>query len=431
MKSNSRTLRLAAAISLFIPAWACAQLQGFETGGYFRVGPGNTKPSASRACYGLDGPGLKYRLGNECDYYGEFLFATKFKARNVDYSINVMPNLYNGGTDSSSARYASPSDFGSASVGMAQMYVEGKGFDIAPSVSFWAGKRFYGRQDVHIVDTHYIDMSGVGAGAYNIAAGPGKLGLAYFGRDGGNVANPEFIDHDNNPLTPAVRPPVRYGTRLHVDYSDLPVNTNGTLRILGTFAKADGNDGQPRRNGFGFSAVHKQSKMFGSDAINQLWLQYAQGSAGLNQNFGPGTATSDVKSWRLIDSIEWQAGNFGGQAQAMFQTDKDAARRKTDSATIGGRISYAITENFKLLGELGHSQKKPEGGETQKLTKFTFAPTLSTGPGFWNRPELRVYVTTAKWNKAANAAAGLRGVTGLGDNATSGTSYGAQVEVWW
>ena len=115
----------------------------------------------------------------------------------------------------------------------------------------------------------------------------------------------------------------------------------------------------------------------------------------------------------------------------MFQTDKDANSRKTDSATIGGRVSYALTENFKLLAEVGHSQKKPEGGETQKLTKFTFAPALTTGPGFWNRPELRLYVTTAKWNKAANAAAGLRGVTGLGDNATSGTSYGAQVEVWW
>lgn len=420
MKSNRRTLRLAAAISLCIPAWACAQLQGFESGGYFRAGPGNTKPNASRACYGLDGPGLKYRLGNECDFYGEFLFATKFKARNVDYSINIMPNLWNGGTDA-----------GSSKLGMAQMFVEGQGFDIAPSVKFWAGKRYHSRADVHIVDTHYIDLSGVGAGAYNIAAGPGKLSLSYFGRDGDNVANPEFIDHDNNPLTPAVRPPVRYGTRLNVDYSDLPVNTNGTLRLLGTFVKADGNDGQPRRNGFGFSAVHAQSKLFGSDFTNQLWLQYAQGSAGLNQNFGDSAASSKVKSWRLIDSIVWQAGNFGGQAQAMFQTDKDANGRKTDSATIGGRVSYALTENFKLLAEVGHSQKKPEGGETQKLTKFTFAPALTTGPGFWNRPELRLYVTTAKWNAAANAAAGVRGVTGLGDNATSGTSYGAQVEVWW
>jgi len=39
-------------------------------------------------------------------------------------------------------------------------------------------------------------------------------------------------------------------------------------------------------------------------------------------------------------------------------------------------------------------------------------------------------VTTAKWNSAANAAAGAGGVTGIGDGKTSGTSYGAQVEIW-
>jgi maltoporin len=89
-----------------------------------------------------------------------------------------------------------------------------------------------------------------------------------------------------------------------------------------------------------------------------------------------------------------------------------------------------MTKNLKFLAELGYSQSKPDGGTTQKLTKFTFGPALSTGPGFWNRPELRLYVTSAKWNDAANAAAGAGGLTGNGDGKTSGTSYGAQVEIW-
>ena len=78
----------------------------------------------------------------------------------------------------------------------------------------------------------------------------------------------------------------------------------------------------------------------------------------------------------------------------------------------------------------------------RSLTKLTIAPTLSTGPGLFNRPELRFYVTTAKWNTAANSQAnaayiaanptqttytgGLNGV----DNKTSGTSFGVQAEVW-
>jgi maltoporin len=82
-------------------------------------------------------------------------------------------------------------------------------------------------------------------------------------------------------------------------------------------------------------------------------------------------------------------------------------------------------------------QKKPDGSGTQKLTKFTFAPTLSAGPGFWNRPELRLYVTTAKWNAAANDATDINpvtlqpvGLTGLNNGKTKGTSFGAQAEIW-
>jgi maltoporin len=75
---------------------------------------------------------------------------------------------------------------------------------------------------------------------------------------------------------------------------------------------------------------------------------------------------------------------------------------------------------------VGYSQYKPEGGETAHLTKVTFAPTLSVGPGFFDRPEFRVYVTHANWNAAAGNVTGQPAF----DNKTSGTSYGAQVE-WW
>ena len=99
-----------------------------------------------------------------------------------------------------------------------------------------------------------------------------------------------------------------------------------------------------------------------------------------------------------------------------------------------------MTKNAKFLVEAGYSQVKPDGSPTQKLAKLTFGPALSTGPGFWNRPELRLYVTTAKWNQAANDAyrtfspTGVLlsdpGLTGFGDNKRTGTSYGAQVEIW-
>lgn len=396
---NHRLLALALAAMAVAPAASVAQT--LESSGYFRAGPGATKKDSARACYGLDGPGLKYRLGNECDYYGEFLFSSKFKKSDLEYSINLMPTLYNGGTDT-----------GSSKMTMAQMFVEGKGFDFSPTTTFWAGKRYYRRADVHIVDTHYIDMSGVGAGASDISLGTSsaKMALGYFRNDGGDSGTSKVP-----------------GTRLNFDFYDIAVNSNGKLRLLGTFTKGDFTGGE---SGAGLTAQHVQGGLPGG-LENTFWLQYAQGSAGLNGNFGNLAAPSGTKSVRVIDSITWQSGAFGGQAQLAFQNDRSDAGPKTDSVTVGGRASYALTRNFKLLAELGHSEKKPEGGQTQKLTKFTFAPTLSTGPDFWNRPELRLYVTTARWNSAANTAAGAGGVTGIGDGKTKGTSFGAQVEVWW
>jgi maltoporin len=252
-------------------------------------------------------------------------------------------------------------------------------------------------------------MSGVGAGADDIVSlgGSAKLDLAYFRTDG----------DDAQP-----------GSRINFDAHDIVTNPGGKLRVTATVTKGDFSGG---KSGLGLSFQHKQQNVFGLGGGNTLWLQFATGSAGLDQNFGNLAAASGTRGIRLVESMTWQVGALGGQAQAMVQQDKDGATGvKTNSSTIGGRASYAITKNFKLLAEAGYSQKKPDDSATQKLAKLTVGPALSTGPGFFERPELRLYVTTAKWNAAANAAAGPGGVTGLGDNKTTGTSYGAQVEIW-
>jgi maltoporin len=391
--------RTALAAGLIAAAWPATAV---EWNGYFRAGPGTSKKDASRACYGLNGPGLKYRLGNECDIYGEFALSQGLKAEGVDYKATLMTNLYNPQTDT-----------GDAKVGIAQMFVEGKGYDIAPETNFWLGKRYY-RDDVHIVDTFFTNLSGVGAGA-DIPVGFGKLGVSYF--------------HTDSTATVS-------GNRLNFDLSGIEVNPRGKLRVLGTITQGNFSGG---KSGAALTVQHNQDiRRIGGIAQptlqdlveggNTVWLQYAQGSAGLDGNFGDLTAGSDVKSFRAVESFTWQIGRFGGQALAMIQNDKSAAGKIT-SYSVGGRGSYAFTKNFKLVGEAGYSEKKPDGGVAQKLAKLTIAPTLSTGPTFWNRPELRLYVTTAKWNDAANAAA-TGGVTGVGDGKTKGTSYGAQVEMW-
>jgi maltoporin len=370
-----------------------------DFGGYFRAGPSSTKDGARTACYTLNpGAGMKYRLGNECDFYGEFALSQTGKAEGLDYKVTLMTNLHNGGNGS---------DTNSQSLGINQLFVEGKGFDFAPETTFWVGKRFYGRTDVYIIDTKFTQLDGVGAGAI-IPAGPGKLGVSFYRTDGGAAGSgPDGTDVP--------------GTRLNIDYSGVQVNEGGTLSIVTGLTKGNFSTGT---SGGSISVLHSQA--FGPNLRNNLWVQYAKGSAGLNGNFGSLTAASGVNGVRVADSLTWQSGALGGQAVVMWERDKDAAGVATDLGSAGGRIAYAFTRNFKLLGEAGYSQKQVGNNPTAKLAKFTIAPALSTGPEFMKRPELRLYVTTAKWNSAAGNVTGRAAFAGE----TQGTSYGAQVEMW-
>lgn len=45
--------------------------QALEFGGYLRSGVGTSVNSGSQSCFQLPGAQTKYRLGNECEQYGE------------------------------------------------------------------------------------------------------------------------------------------------------------------------------------------------------------------------------------------------------------------------------------------------------------------------------------------------------------------------
>jgi maltoporin len=387
-----------------ILAAACATLLGASAAravdwtGYMRGGPAATTVSGeSRQCYGLNGPGLKYRLGNECDFYGEFQLAQAMKADGVDFNAVLMTNYYSPQTESNN------------NFGIEMAYVEMKGIDFAPQTLFWMGKR-RDRDDVHIVDTFFVNMSGVGAGFENVDLGFGKFGMSGYKSDSQNI-------HDGTPNG------TNGGGRLHAQLYDIPVNPDGKLRIVGTYSHGDSQGGVKGTAGEGVSIEHVQDKFFGGG--NHVWVQYAQGSTGLNQSFSGFTSPSSAKSYRVVESPSWQLGAFGGQAIALYQHDKTDAGT-VNSTSFGGRMSYAMTKNLKFLAEAGYSRKKPSGSPTQNLTKVTIGPALSTGPDFWKRPELRLYVTHATFNSAA--ANDL--TNGLPVGEKSGTSYGAQVEIW-
>ena len=104
------------------------------------------------------------------------------------------------------------------------------------------------------------------------------------------------------------------------------------------------------------------------------------------------------------------------------------------------RPVYYVTDYFKLQGDLGYTQAKFEHVDSMNLVKGTIAPTLSPavgdGGGFFVRPEFRLFVTFASWNKASNDndpvdfPNGASTQVNFGSGKTSGVTYGAQVEGW-
>lgn len=450
MKTHVKTFRLCAIASALLMAGAAHA--EFSTDGYFRSGTGAGN-STKNTCYKLAGDGLGYRLGNECDTDAEISLKNTVKFGGMQITGNIMPTYYTKNTSDSD---------NNSNFTLSQAYVEAKGVDIAPEVNFWAGKRYYGRSDIHITDTKYTKLDGTGGGADNINVGIGKLGISYFRRDPKTATE----SWDNTTSTANVVVDSGWGAAQRVNVEFTTDKLIGWLRVLGTYVHSEEHSGaqnawisgnlangeRKAKSGQALTIQHYQHNLFNLGGGNTIYLQWAKGSAGLDGNFSkaynswgsdlvaskygatPVVDTSAKTSYRIADTFTWQAGAFGGQVLAHHQVDHTTSSlaTKTTGDTVGGRVSYAFTNNFKLVGEAGISHKKPDGFKTEKLNKFTIAPTISVGQGFFDRPELRLYYTHATWNQAA-ADDGDNGLdpTTIGNSQKSANRYGVQVETWW
>jgi maltoporin len=399
-------------------AQAGQDAEGFH--GYLRVG-GGTFTGGDRGpqgCYGLGGNTHKYRLGNECDSDFEGGYTKEIAESD---GVRYVATLW-------VIAYGNKSGFRDAEFDILKGYVEAKGLDFLHGGTAWIGKRYYNRPDIHMMDFQYINFSGTGAGLDKIQAGPGKFSYAFFKDNDINIlaANGAVIGTTS-------------ATRQNLMYQDLPVNAGGTVDVAASVITAEGAEtAGPRHNGWQLSAFHKQADVLGG--ANNFGVQYGVGPGtgigGDHGGMGSSGSTllgSDVTRARVFDNLWIQpTWNFGVEMVALVQKDKSDAVGSSTWTSLGVRPVYALTKNLKLVMELGTDRvTSPSGGAAQRLTKVTFAPTISAGPGLWARPELRAFVTYGRWNDAATAAVNAANSGGpVYNNRTSGTSVGFQVETW-
>ena len=406
MKSSLNYSICIASLCLLAPLSANA----LEFAGYLRSGVGNSLNGGKQSCFKLPGAEAKYRLGNECEQYAELELRQdvySFDEGSV-LSVDGMASLYN----QYDRQLTFQGDNGSAR--LPQLYAQWSNLPGLNGGSLWAGRRYYKRNDIHISDFYYWNQSATGAGIEDVLIGGLKYSYALSRKD--NLYQENYV------------------TRHDFNVAGFNTNPGGELEFgLSYLDKPERTDAH---SGWAITAQHVQSEFLGGK--NKFAVQYGEGSGtGLGYT-GDFRLDNSSKRYRIVEFFDWQVTpRFGGQVEAVYQKDFRPDGGNQEWLSLGVRPTYAISEQFKLVTELGHDQVKAADG-TRKLSKFTFAPTWSPkGPGFWTRPEVRLYYTYASWNAAAQRAANefdagsALSDSGAFGSARHGSNAGLQVEYWW
>ncbi|APG20869.1 maltoporin [Kosakonia radicincitans DSM 16656] len=442
MMITLRKLPLALAITAGILS---AQAGAVDFKGYARSGIGWTGSGGEQQCFQATGAGAKYRLGNECETYAELKLGQEvwkegdksfYFDTNVAYSVSQQ------------------NDWEATSPAFREANVQGKNLiDALPGATIWAGKRFYQRHDVHMIDFYYWDISGPGAGLENVDLGFGKLSLAATrsSESGGSVtfSSPGVYDVVKDTANDV------FDVRL----AGLQTNPDGMLELGFDYGRANKTDNyryvndNDSKDGWMFTAEHTQSMLKG---YNKFVLQYAtdamttQGKGIPQGTYQSGDyddfvgGNNDGKLWRVLDhgaitlSEKWDLMYVG-----MYQKQDLDSKLGTDWWTVGVRPMYKWTPIMSTLLEVGYDNvKSQQTGDRNSQYKITLAQQWQAGDSIWSRPAIRIFATYAKWDEKWGyikngdsvtrfAAANDSGFTTTSRGDNDEWSFGAQMEIWW
>ncbi|CAH5445529.1 TPA: maltoporin [Enterobacter cloacae] len=436
MMITLRKVPLALAIAAGIMS---AQAGAVDFKGYARSGIGWTGSGGEQQCFATTGTGgTKYRLGNECETYAELKLGQEvwkegdksfYFDTNVAYSVSQQ------------------NDWESTSPAFREANVQGKNLiEWLPGSTIWAGKRFYQRHDVHMIDFYYWDISGPGAGIENIDLGFGKLSLAAT-RSSESGGSATFADRDANGdrVYDNVVPNDVFDVRL----AGLETNPGGTLELGVDYGHTNIPDDyylQPgaSKDGWLFTAEHTQSMMKG---FNKFVLQYGTDSMTSNGKGIPqgGSVDNDGSMWRVLDhgaitlADRWDLMYVG-----MYQNIDRDNNNGTEWWTVGVRPMFKWTPIMSTLLEVGYDNVKSQRtDEKNSQYKITLAQQWQAGDSIWSRPAIRVFATYAKWDEkwgyANNSDTGYTSGVAYSDTSAKTFSrgdndewtFGAQMEIWW
>jgi maltoporin len=399
------------------------QVGTFEFHGYFRSGYGLNSTGGEQVAFQAPGAGAKYRLGNEAETYGEFIFVNNWvnPERDTDKAWMKTEVMIEANTTNSASYANFPGGTGDDQFRLREAFVQaGNVFESQPNARFWAGERYYRRQHIDINDFYPLDMSGYGAGVEDFNVGVGKLALAFL--SGGR---PDIVTQNGNLAK----------SNIDLRFYDL----KGPLGLwAGWFDFATSKGGKdasgtvlPTTNGYAVGLRHQRLEWHGG--YHALSIQYGTGAA---SNFStsvddPTQFVHHSAQFLVTEQVVFQPNDrFAIMPIFIYQRTKDGNPQDgwNQWASFGARPVLFFTRYLSLAVEGGFD--RTDSGNNQYegwLRKFTVAPQIGAGRKFFSRPVLRAFVTYANWSDGLSGFVG--GVPYL--HRTSGLTYGVQTETWW
>ncbi|HHT7396029.1 maltoporin [Klebsiella oxytoca] len=428
MMITLRKLPLAVAVAAGVMS---AQALAVDFHGYARSGIGWTGSGGEQQCFQATGAQSKYRLGNECETYAELKLGQEvwkegdksfYFDTNVAYSVSQQ------------------NDWESTSPAFREANVQGKNLiEWLPGSTIWAGKRFYQRHDVHMIDFYYWDISGPGAGIENIDLGFGKLSLAAT-RSSESGGSGTFADRDQfgNRVYDNIVPNDVFDVRL----AGLETNPGGTLELGVDYGHTNIPDDyslQPgaSKDGWMLTAEHTQSMLKG---FNKFVLQYATDSMTSSGKGVPqgGSINNDGSMWRVLDHGAISLGDSWDLMYVGMYQDIDRDNNNgTQWWTVGVRPMYKWTPIMSTLMEIGYDNVKSQRtSDRNSQYKVTLAQQWQAGDSIWSRPAIRVFATYAKWDEKwgyndSGVAYNDTGAKTFSRGDSDEWTFGAQMEIWW
>jgi maltoporin len=414
------------------------------TSGYLRGSFGASNHKGRMTCFKLrDIPGgmfSKWRLGNECEVWGEFHLTTVVYAGDdgTVASLHFMPTVYIPTTYigySPNGAVTAPDQFLTSTGSVLyfpNLYADIKGISWLGGGTAWAGTRYYKRESVYISDFFYWNPSGVGAGVEDINFGPDiRFSYGAFAVDGEPVSS--------DATSPSLPQQADFGVRNDFQLRGIRLWPGGEIQI-GVQAIVNLSNNPASAGGWG-GTLQIVQKALGGDI--KLAIQYGRGGGTgfgtLSRFYYPdfsvrhelSEARARIVGVVTLQPIDW----LGGQIAGVFQHDDlGTVGSQTNWYSAGGRLGLGFTRHAKLLGEAGYDRvTKTNGADPQYMLKATGAIAITADRGFLARPELRLFYTWAVWNDAARIAGVDSGrlYTDVYTNVLSGSIFGVQAETWW